>query len=104
MENLSVGLAPASSPGRGAFGSKMKWNRLPRPPLVRGGGIAKQWRRGWFPFQYSRFTGFWTHFLEKRTRTERKRRSIQKTRCKYGALVLYWKIQIDAVRRGYKGV
>ena len=39
--NLSVGLAPASSPSRGAS-EEAKLCGMPRPPLVRGGGIAKQ--------------------------------------------------------------
>ena len=40
--NLSVGLAPASSPSRGASGEEAKLSGMPRPPLGRGGGIAKQ--------------------------------------------------------------
>ena len=40
--NLSVGLAPDSSPSRGASGEEMKPCGMPRPPLGRGGGIAKQ--------------------------------------------------------------
>ena len=38
--NLSVGLAPASSPSRGASGEEAKLCGMPRPPLVRGGGSA----------------------------------------------------------------
>ena len=38
--NLSVGLAPASSPSRGASGEEAKLCGMPRPPLVRGGGTA----------------------------------------------------------------
>ena len=39
--NLSVGLAPASSPSRGASGEEAKLCGMPRPPLGRGGGNAK---------------------------------------------------------------
>ena len=28
-------------PGRGAFGKEMELNRLPRPPLIRGGGTPQ---------------------------------------------------------------
>ena len=38
--NLSVGLAPASSPSRGASGEEAKLCGMPRPPLGRGGGTA----------------------------------------------------------------
>ena len=38
--NLSVGLAPASSPSRGASGGEARLYGMPRPPLGRGGGIA----------------------------------------------------------------
>ena len=38
--NLSVGLAPASSPSRGASGEEAKLCGMPRPPLGRGGGSA----------------------------------------------------------------
>ena len=37
---LSVGLAPASSPCRGASGEEADFSDMPRPPLDRGGGIA----------------------------------------------------------------
>ena len=40
LSNLSVGLAPASSPSRGASGEEAKLCGMPRPPLVRGGGTA----------------------------------------------------------------
>jgi len=38
--NLSVGLAPASSPSRGASGEEARLCGMPRPPLGRGGGTA----------------------------------------------------------------
>ena len=38
--NLSVGLAPASSPSRGASGEEAKLSGMPKPPLGRGGGSA----------------------------------------------------------------
>ena len=39
--NLSVCFAD-SSPSRGASGEEEKFSAMPRPPLGRGGGIAKQ--------------------------------------------------------------
>ena len=44
--NLSVGLAPASSPSRGASGEKGKFPVLPKPPLVRSNNDdRRQWRK-----------------------------------------------------------
>ena len=44
--NLSVGLAPASSPSRGASGEEAKLCGMPRPPLGRSNGDdRRQWRK-----------------------------------------------------------
>ena len=43
--NLSVGLAPASSPSRGASGEEAKLSGMPRPPLVRSNGDDRRQRR-----------------------------------------------------------
>ena len=44
--NLSVSLALDSSPGRRASGETMDFARTAKASPTRGGGIAKQWRRG----------------------------------------------------------
>jgi hypothetical protein len=41
LYNLSVGLAPASSPCRGAFGIKRKLHPAAKASPTRGGGIPK---------------------------------------------------------------
>ena len=43
--NLSVGLAPASSPSRGASGEEAKLCGMPRPPLGRSNGDDRRQRR-----------------------------------------------------------
>ena len=43
--NLSVGLAPASSPSRGASGEEAKLSGMPRPPLGRSNGDDRRQRR-----------------------------------------------------------
>ncbi len=44
--NLSVGLAPASSPCRGASGEEIKFPAMPRPPLDRSNNDdRRQWRK-----------------------------------------------------------
>ena len=43
--NLSVGLAPASSPSRGASGEEAKLSGMPKPPLGRSNGDDRRQRR-----------------------------------------------------------
>ena len=60
--NLSVGLAPASSPGRGASGEEAKLCGMPRPPLVRGGGSASALTERFCPLSCNQTVAFFTLF------------------------------------------
>ena len=60
--NLSVGLAPASSPGRGASGEEAKLCGMPRPPLVRGGGSASALTERFRPLSCNQTVAFFTLF------------------------------------------
>ena len=59
--NLSVGLAPDSSPSRGASGEEMKPCGMPRPPLGRGGGTPSGVTER-FPLSCNQTVAFFTLF------------------------------------------
>ena len=60
--NLSVGLAPASSPSRGASGEEAKLSGMPRPPLGRGGGSASALTERFCPLSCNQTVAFFTLF------------------------------------------